>query len=45
MTLRHVVLTAADDPEQKLVTFTAAATDLSRIQELLVSGASARRPP
>jgi hypothetical protein len=30
-----VVLTIADDPEQKLVTFTADDADLSRIRELL----------
>jgi hypothetical protein len=35
LTLQHTVLTIADDPEQKLVTFTAADADLSRIRELI----------
>lgn len=39
LTLRHVVLTAADDPEQKLVTFTADDADLSRIRDLTERGA------
>ena len=35
LTMRHVVLTAADDPDQKLVTFTADYADLSRIRALV----------
>jgi transcriptional regulator with XRE-family HTH domain len=35
LVLYHVVLTIADDPEQKLVTFTADDADLSRIRELV----------
>jgi hypothetical protein len=38
LTLRHVVLTAADDPEQKLVTFTASDADLSRLRDLTERG-------
>ncbi|HXT45329.1 MAG TPA: helix-turn-helix domain-containing protein [Pseudonocardiaceae bacterium] len=37
VTMRHVVLTAADDPDQKLVTFTADYADLSRIRTLVRS--------
>lgn len=36
--LRHVVLTVADDPEQKVVTFTADAAELARIRTLLQEG-------
>lgn len=35
--LHHVVLQVADDPEQKLVTFTANPTDQARIAELLAA--------
>lgn len=35
LTLRHVVLKLADDPEQKFVTFTADGADLTRIARLL----------
>lgn len=35
LVLHHLVLTIADDPEQKLVTFTAGDADLSRIRELV----------
>lgn len=37
LTMRHVVLTAADDPDQKVVTFTADYADLSRIRTLVRS--------
>jgi transcriptional regulator with XRE-family HTH domain len=36
LVLHHVVLTTADDPEQKLVTFTTNDADLSRIRELII---------
>jgi len=35
LVLQHVVLTSAEDPEQKLVTFTAEEADLCRISELV----------
>ena len=35
LTLRHVVLTVAEDPEQKLVTFSADDADLARIAALI----------
>jgi hypothetical protein len=41
LALRHVVLTVADAPEQKLVAFHPAPEDLSRIAALL-DGAPAR---
>ncbi|HJT02867.1 MAG TPA: helix-turn-helix transcriptional regulator [Pseudonocardiaceae bacterium] len=37
LTMRHVVLTAADDPDQKVVTCTADYADLSRIRTLVRS--------
>lgn len=40
LTLQHVVLQVADDPEQKLVTFTADSTTQARITELLDKPAS-----
>ena len=36
--LHHIVLQVADDPEQKLVTFTAGDRDQARIAELLAGG-------
>lgn len=37
LTLRHVVLTVADDPEQKFVTFSAGDDELARIHQLIRS--------
>jgi 8-oxo-dGTP pyrophosphatase MutT (NUDIX family)/transcriptional regulator with XRE-family HTH domain len=43
MTFTHVVLTLADDPEQKLVTFAASDQDQDRIAALLAAGPQPHR--
>ncbi|MGH3782928.1 MAG: hypothetical protein ACRDRO_20480 [Pseudonocardiaceae bacterium] len=42
LTFHHVVLQSADNPEQKLVTFTAEQQDQTRLAQMLQSGPDPR---